>query len=89
MNFLDFLDTNYFIMIPALWIIGFGLKHTPKVPNWSIIWFLSAISLGISFLAFGFSLEAVINGIVAAGISVYGHQILKQTTQKRVTDKRS
>lgn len=88
MNILDFLDSNYFIMIPALWIIGFGLKNTPKIPNWSIIWFLSAVSLSISFFAFGFSLEAVVNGIVAAGISVYGHQIFKQTTKKRKTNMR-
>lgn len=86
MDLFDILDTNYFILIPALWIIGYALKQTPKIPDWSIIWFLSIISLAISTLAFGFSAETIINGIVAAGVSVYGHQIVKQTTIKRKTD---
>ena len=81
MDLIDFLSSDYVVIIPALWILGFALKQTPKVPDWSIIWILTFFALTISILFFGFSLESITNGIIAAGTAVYGHQMIKQTAK--------
>ncbi|MGJ7919739.1 phage holin family protein [Neobacillus sp. LXY-4] len=83
LDLLDFLNQNYLILIPALWVIGFALKQTPRVPNWSIIWIITIVSLGFATYIFGFSVDAVVNGLIAAGVSVYGHQLFKQTTTRK------
>ncbi len=74
------------MLIPALWVLGYALKRTPKVPDWSIIWIITIVSLGIASFSFGLTINAIVNGIIAAGISVYGHQLVKQslpTTTKK------
>ncbi|GLB60881.1 hypothetical protein NCCP133_30130 [Cytobacillus sp. NCCP-133] len=81
MNLLDFLSQNYYMLVPALWVIGYGLKQTPSVPDWSILWILVIISVITGSIAFGFSVSGVINGITAAGVAVLGHQMMKQTLE--------
>jgi hypothetical protein len=80
---LTFLNENYYMLAPALWVIGFALKHTPKIPDWTIIWILLALSVGIGVFAYGFSLDVIMNGIIAAGVAVLGHQMFKQTVGAR------
>lgn len=67
------------MLVPALWVLGFALKQTPAIPDWSIIWVILFVSILIGSLAFGFSFSGLINGIIAAGVAVLGHQMLKQT----------
>ncbi|PWW20756.1 holin family Hol44 protein (superfamily V) [Cytobacillus oceanisediminis] len=81
MNLLDFLSQNYYMLVPALWVIGYALKQTPSVPDWSILWILVIISVTVGSIAFGFSINGVINGIIAAGVAVLGHQMMKQTVE--------
>lgn len=84
---IEFLNKNYYIFVPALWVIGYALKQTPKVPDWTIIWILLAASIAFGTFAFGFSIEGVINGVIAAGIAVLGHQMMKQTLRERMVKK--
>lgn len=79
MNLLNYLNQNYLMLVPALWVIGFALKQTPIIPNWTIIWILLFGSLTFGSISFGFSVEGLINGVIAAGVAVLGHQMLKQT----------
>lgn len=81
MNLLDFLSQNYYMLVPALWVIGYALKQTPFVPDWSILWILVIISVTVGSIAYGFSINGVINGIIAAGVAVLGHQMMKQTIE--------
>lgn len=81
MNLIDFLNENYYMLVPALWVIGFALSKTPHIPNWSIIWILFGVSLTLGTIAYGFSVDAIVNGIVASGVAVFGHQICKQTVE--------
>jgi hypothetical protein len=81
LDLLQYLNENYLMLVPVLWILGFALKQTPHIPDWSIIWIISGVSLVIGWFAFGFSFEAFANGIIASGISVFGHQLYKQTKQ--------
>lgn len=88
MELIDFLNQNYYMLVPALWVIGYALKQTPRVPDWTIIWILLGISLAIGTITFGFSGEGVINGVIAAGVAVLGHQMFKQTTGARASRKK-
>lgn len=81
MDIIQFLNQNYYFLVPVLWVIGYALKKTPRVPDWSIIWFLFGISLVLAWIAFGFNIDAITNGILAAGTAVFGHQTLKQTME--------
>jgi hypothetical protein len=84
---LEFLNQNYYMMVPALWVIGFGLKQTPRIPDWTILWILLVISISFGSIAFGFSIEGIINGVIAAGVAVLGHQMFKQTMSSRSKNK--
>lgn len=79
MDFIEYLNQNYLMLVPALWILGFALKQTPVIPNWLIIWVILFVSITFGSIAFGFSTEGIINGVIAAGVAVLGHQIFKQT----------
>ncbi len=71
------------MLVPALWVIGYFLKATPTIPNWSITWILLGVSLVGGAFLFGFTAEAVYNGVIAAGVAVFGHQMVKQTAKAR------
>lgn len=77
--FLEFLHENYYFLIPVLWIMGYALKQTPWIPNWSIIWLLFGVSVSLGACAYGFTFDAIVNGIIATGVAVFGHQMYKQT----------
>lgn len=78
MNLIEYLNHNYLILVPALWVLGVAIKQTPFIPNWHIIWILLVISIIFGTIAFGFSYEGLINGVVTAGVAVLGHQLIKQ-----------
>lgn len=83
MDFLQYLSDQAIILVPALWLIGVILKSTPKVPNWIIPWVLMVISIAGALLMFGPSVQAVVQGILAAGAAVLGHQLVKQTANRQ------
>lgn len=88
MDLMQYLNQNYLVLIPALWLIGHALKQTPVIPDWTIIWILFIVSIGIGSIEYGFSIDAITNGIIAAGISVFGHQVFKQTKEGMVINKK-
>lgn len=77
-----FLLEHYYILVPVLWIIGYALKQTPIISDWLIIWILLLTSISLAAFAYGMTFEAITNGIIATGISVFGHQLAKQTIFK-------
>ncbi|WP_445487232.1 phage holin family protein [Niallia sp. 03133] len=83
----DYLNENYYILVPVLWVIGYAVKQTPKIPDWLIIWILLTFSILLGTFAYGMTFEAITNGILAAGVSVLGHQIIKQTPFKQTPKK--
>ncbi|WP_141432383.1 phage holin family protein [Bacillus sp. 03113] len=87
MNLIQYLDENYLVLVPALWVIGIALKQTPKIPDWSIIWILLFLSITTGTYIYGFSFRGILNGIVAAGVSVLGHQVVKQSIKATNGDK--
>lgn len=67
------------VLIPVLWIIGAIVKKTPVMPDWLIPYILLAIGAVGGLVTVGVSTEGVIQGILAAGAAVLGHQLVKQT----------
>lgn len=75
------------IVVVALLIIGVILKNTPWIVDWSIPWLLTVSGVGLAWGVMGaISVQATIQGILAAGIATLGHQLWKQTFQKREGD---
>ncbi|NTU28835.1 holin [Brevibacillus sp. HB1.1] len=75
------------IVVVALLVIGATLKKTPHIADWLIPWLLTGIGVGLAWGVMGvISVQATIQGILAAGIATLGHQLWKQTFQKREGD---
>lgn len=83
MELMNYLSQESITLIPAIWIIGMFLKGMPKIPDWLIPWILMVVSIGGTTFKLGLSMEAVVQGVLVAGASVLGHQLVKQTTRRR------
>lgn len=63
----------------GLYILGFVIKDTPKIPSWLIPYILLVVSGVISPLILGgYNAENIVQAIIAAGLAVYGDQLIKQ-----------
>lgn len=74
----ELIDPRLLAVVAACWVIGFILKQTPKVPNWSIVYFVLALAVLLTGLSIGWTVEALIQGILAGAFAVFGHQAVKQ-----------
>lgn len=75
----SFLLEQAMVLVPVLMIIGAMLKKTPRMPHWLIPWALLLLGVAGGLVLLGKTPEAVIQGILAAGMAVFGHQLYKQT----------
>lgn len=79
MSILEFILENRIILIPALIILGWIVKEIRVIPDKFIP--LILLFFGVAFsiwIEMAFSLQAVVQGILAAGTAVMGNQIPKQ-----------
>lgn len=76
-----FLD-QALVLVPVLLFFGFLLKSTPKVPNWLIPWLLLVLGILGGILVVGFTITGVLQGILATSITVFSHQLYKQTKNR-------
>ncbi|SER42505.1 Phage holin family Hol44, holin superfamily V [Gracilibacillus ureilyticus] len=70
---------DFYYIVPALWIVGYACKRTPYIPDWLIVWVMLGFGIVASCSIFGWNFRAAIDGVVAVGISVLSHQMVKQT----------
>ncbi|MEK3732222.1 MULTISPECIES: phage holin family protein [Paenibacillus] len=75
------IDPRLFMVVAACWVIGYVLKQTPRVPNWSIVYVVIIVSILLTVELIGWSVESVIQGILAGAFAVFGHQAVKQTAE--------
>ena len=73
-----FLIEEALILVPVLWILGKMLKNSTLRDNF-IPWILLAAGIGFSVALLGADVDSVIQGILVAGMAVFGHQLVKQT----------
>ncbi|MBB3132136.1 hypothetical protein FHS19_006863 [Paenibacillus rhizosphaerae] len=72
------IDPKLLIVVAVCWVIGYVLKHTPLVPNWSIVYIVLILAVVLTVWMLGWTSEAVIQGILAGAFAVFGHQVVKQ-----------
>lgn len=80
------IDPKLLIVVAACWVFGYVLKQTPRVPNWSIVYMVTAAALGLTVWLIGWGPEAVIQGVLAGAFAVFGHQIVKQAKERAEED---
>jgi len=80
-DFLEYIVKEAYVLIPVLYIIGYLLKRTPRVPDWSIPWALVVLGIIGGLALTGFSVGGVIQGILVAGVTVMTNQLYKQTAK--------
>lgn len=72
------IDPRLLIVVAACWILGFILKQTPRVPDWSIVYVVVLFAVLITVWLLGWGPESLIQGILAGAFAVFGHQFVKQ-----------
>lgn len=81
MEVLGYITDKALVLIPVLNIIGMIIKHLEKINDKYIpliILFFGVLgTLGIM----GVSVDAVIQGVLVSGASVFGNQIVKQLSK--------
>ncbi|WP_339271764.1 phage holin family protein [Paenibacillus sp. FSL K6-1330] len=77
----ELIDPRLLIVVAACWVIGWVLKRTPKVPDWSIVYIVIIVAVWLTIGLLGWSVEAIIQGILAGSFAVFGHQAIKQTKE--------
>ena len=79
MDFLNYLIENALILIPVLSILGTFLKGLENIKDKYIPLVLLTIGIGFSVAIIGFSVDAIIQGILVTGVTVLGNQLIKQS----------
>ncbi|MBP2898919.1 phage holin family protein [Escherichia coli] len=75
------IDTKLLIVVAACWVIGYVLKKTPKVPDWTIVYIVTVAAVLLACGLLGWNVETLIQGILAGSFAVYGHQLIKQAVK--------
>lgn len=79
---LGYIIEDALILIPALLVLGWMLKKTPRVEDWLIPWILVIIGIIFALMIMGFTASALIQGILVAGAAILIHQLYKQSKNK-------
>lgn len=74
---LSLIDPKLFIVVAACWVLGYILKQTPKVPNWTIVFFVTLFATGFAVWMMGPQPEVILQGILCGAVSVYGYEFIK------------
>jgi len=81
MDFINYITENALILIPVLYIIGMILKDTNKIKDKYIPLILLPIGICLSMALMGVGINAIIQGILVVGVSVYTNQLIKQVNK--------
>ena len=86
MDFTSYLIDKMLVLVPVLYIIGMMIKSTPKVKDWLIPWIILGLGLigavGIGITAGIPIVDAIIQGILVAGVTVITNHLIMQTKEK-------
>lgn len=78
----ELIDPVLFGVLGACWTIGFALKKTPKVPDWTILYIVTTISIALVGSLLGWGVESLVQGILTGAFAVYGNQFIKQVGKR-------
>lgn len=74
----SYIKTELLIVVAVCWIIGYILKQTPKVPDWTIIYVVTLAAIILVVLTTGLKVDSVLQAILCSAVAVYGNQLVKQ-----------
>ena len=78
MEITEYITQNALILIPVLYIIGMIIKGTEKISDKYIPLILLFFGVGGTIGIMGLNADAVIQGVLVTGSTVYANQLLKQ-----------
>lgn len=91
MNYMEFVKPELLVLVIALYFVGMSLKKSPNVKDWMIPYILGVCGIILAVLwvvatsdivnykdACMAVFVAVTQGVIVAGLSVYGNQLAKQ-----------
>lgn len=78
------IDPKLLTVVAVCWVLGYVMKQTPSVPDWSIVYMVVIAAVLLTVWMHGWNAETFIQGILAGAFAVFGHQVVKQT--KKVGD---
>ena len=78
MDFMEYITENALILIPVLYVIGMFLKALEFIKDKYIPCILLVVGIAFSVALIGLNVNAVIQGILVAGATVLGNQLIKQ-----------
>jgi len=78
MEFINYITENALILIQVLYIIGMILKGIERIKDKYIPLLLLPIGIGLAIALMGFGINAIIQGVLVVGVSVYTNQLIKQ-----------
>ncbi len=81
MEVLGYITERALILIPVLNIIGMIIKKLEKINDKYIPLIILVCAVIGTLAIMGVSAEAVIQGVLVAGTSVFGNQIVKQLSK--------
>jgi hypothetical protein len=82
MEFVKFITENALILVPVLYVLGMILKGTEKFQDKFIPVILLPIGVIASVALIGFTVQAVIQGVLVVGAAVYTNQLIKQKNKE-------
>lgn len=77
----EYINPELIVVVIACWIIGYVFKQTPFIPDWSIVYLVGVVAIVFVCLIQGFTVQAIIQGILCGAVAVFGHQAVKQTAK--------
>ncbi|MNC10277.1 hypothetical protein D3C75_579160 [compost metagenome] len=78
----NFIKPELLVVVAVCWVVGYILKQTPRVPDWTIIYAVTVVAVVLVSLTMGFTPESILQGVLCGAVAVYGNQLVKQTTKK-------
>ena len=78
MEITEYITQNALVLIPVLYIIGMIMKGTEKISDKYIPLILLFFGVGGTIGIMGLNADAVIQGVLVTGSTVYANQLLKQ-----------
>lgn len=78
MELTKFITENALILVPVLYVIGMVLKGTEKIPDKYIPIVLLPIGVIASISMLGYTVQAIVQGVLVVGAAVYTNQLVKQ-----------
>lgn len=83
MEIMQYITQNALELIPVLYIIGMILKNTERISDRYIPAILLGFGIAGAIAIMGLNIEAIIQGVLVTGATVYANQLIKQKGKDR------